>query len=95
MSGEAPKYLIVQSFQCSRPFWIVKHLDALQFLVQLEWETKSLHPVEAPKELHAAEGKRVRLLRDRNLTTDMEEPVVMASEVGWSLSGHSGPFKRP
>ena len=48
-----------------------------------------LHPVEAPKEFHAAGGKRIRLLRDRNLDADIGEPVVMFVEIGWSLSGHS------
>jgi hypothetical protein len=62
MSREALEHLIVQRFQCSRPFWIVKHFDALQFLGELAWEPKSLYPVEASKELRAAEGKRVRLL---------------------------------
>jgi hypothetical protein len=32
MNGEVPKYLTIQSLQCSRPFWVLKHLDALKFL---------------------------------------------------------------
>jgi len=30
-----------------------------------------------------------------NLTANIREPVFMACEVGWRLSGHSGPFRRP
>ena len=95
MNGEVPKYLTIQSLQCSRPFWVLKHLDALKFLCNRNGKRKSLHPVEAPKEIDAAESKRIRLLRNRNLATYMEEPVVMTSKIGWNCSGHSGPFKHP
>jgi hypothetical protein len=95
MNGEVPKYLTIQSLQCSRPFWVQKHLDALKFLCNRNGKRKSLHPVKAPKEIDAAESKRARLIRDSNLTADMREPVVMTSKIGWNCSGHSGPFKRP
>jgi hypothetical protein len=95
MNGEIPKYPTIQSLQCSRPFWGLEHLDVLKFLCNRNRKRKSLHQVEAPKEIDATENKRARLLRSRNLATHMEEPVVVASKVGWCLSGHADPFKRP
>src|ERR1035438_5038366 len=89
MSCKASEHLIIYLFQCSRPFRVLKRLDALKFLRNRNRKRKSLHAVEAPKELHTAEGKRIRLIRDSNLTANIREPVVMACEVGWSLSGHS------
>ena len=67
----------------------MQRLDTFQLLRELSWERQSLHPVEAPKEIDAAKSKHVRLLWNRHPATDMDEPVVMTSKIGWSCSGHS------
>src|ERR1035438_1994214 len=89
MSCKTAEHLIIYLFQCSRPFRVLKRLDALKFLRNRNGKRKSLHAVELLKDLHTTEGKRVRPIRDSNLTANIREPVVMACEVEWSLSGHS------
>src|SRR6266567_6989620 len=95
MHREASEDQVVQGLQRGCPLGVVHCLDTLQFLRKLSWERKPLHPVEPPKKVHAADSKRIRLLRDGNIPTDMRAPIIMASEIGWSFSDHSGLLMRP